>query len=57
MTSHLGILMIFAAVVAIVFAILMREDAAEQWRLAGRIFGGLVGGALVVGWVMYFLAP
>ncbi len=57
MTSHLGVMVLFAAAVAVVFAVLMREDGTEQIRLGGRIFGGLVGGALVVGWVMYLLAP
>jgi hypothetical protein len=57
MTSHLGILVLFALAVAIVFSVLMREEVADQIRLGGRIFGGLVGGALVTGWVMYLLAP
>lgn len=57
MTSHLGVLLLFAAAVSVVFAVLMRDDAREQARLGGRIFGGLVGGALVVGWAMYLLAP
>jgi hypothetical protein len=47
----------YAASVAVVFAVLMREDGADQWRLGARIFIGLVGGALVVGWVMYLLEP
>lgn len=57
MTSHLGVLILFAATVAVVFAVLMRNDAGDQLKLGGRIFGALVGGALVVGWVMYLLAP
>ncbi|MCC7043397.1 MAG: hypothetical protein IT183_06020 [Acidobacteria bacterium] len=57
MTSHLGVMLIFAAALSVVFAVLMRDDGRGQLRLGGRIFGGLVGGALVVGWVMYLLAP
>jgi hypothetical protein len=57
MTSHLGVMLLFAVAVSVVFAVLMRDDGGEQVRLGGRIFGGLVGGALVVGWVMYLLAP
>ncbi len=57
MTSHLGVLIVFAAAVAVVFAVLMREETREQLQLGTRIFGGLVGGALVAGWVMYLLAP
>jgi hypothetical protein len=52
MTSHLGVMMLFAACVSIVFATLMRDDARAQFQTAGRIFGALVGGALVVGWLM-----
>jgi hypothetical protein len=57
MTSHLGVMLIFAVALSVVFAVLMRDDGREQIHLGGRIFGGLVGGALVVGWVMYLLAP
>jgi hypothetical protein len=57
MTSHLWILVLFAASVAVVFAVLMRDDPPDQLHLGVRIFGGLVGGALVVGWGMYLLAP
>lgn len=57
MTSHLGVMLLFAAAVAVVFSVIMRDDGGEQFRLAGQIFGGLVGGGLVVGWVMYLLAP
>lgn len=57
MISHLGVLIVFAATVAVVFAVLMREDVREQINLGARIFGALVIGALAVGWVMYLLAP
>ena len=55
MTSHLGVMMLFALAVAAVFAALLREDAAEQWRLGARIFAGLVLGAYTAGWVMHLL--
>jgi hypothetical protein len=50
-------MVLFAACVAVVFAALMREGVVDQVLLGARIFGGLVGGALIVGWVMYALAP
>jgi hypothetical protein len=53
MTSHLGVMLLFAGCVAVVFATLLREDAAEQRRVGGRIFAALVGGAFVLGWLMY----
>jgi hypothetical protein len=57
MTSHLGVLLLFAACVAVVFAMLVRDDGHDQLLLGTKIFGGLVGGALLVGWVMYAIAP
>lgn len=57
MTSHLGVMLLFAGAVSVVFSVLMRDDGREQFRLGARIFGGLVGGAIIVGWVMYLLAP
>ena len=53
MTSHVGLMVIFAACVAVVFATLVRDDGREQIRLGARIFGGLVAGAFLLGWVMY----
>lgn len=57
MTSHLGAMILFAAAVAVVFAVLLREEPAEQLQLGGRIFGGLIVGALAVGWVMFAVGP
>lgn len=56
MASHLGVMILFSACVAIVFATLLRDDVAEQWRLGARIFSGLVLGALAVGWFMLIIA-
>ena len=53
MTSHLGVMILFAACVSIVFGTLLRDLPAEQLRLGGRIFGALVVGAYAVGWLMY----
>ncbi len=55
MTSHLGLMVIFAACVATVFALVMREGAPAQWRMGARVFGGLVVGAYLIGWVMFGL--
>jgi hypothetical protein len=43
---------LFAACVSVVFAVLSRDEFADQARLAGRIFGGLVAGAYAIGWIM-----
>ena len=53
MTSHLGVMVLFAAAVSVVFGVLLRDDPKEQYRLAGRIFTMLVAGAYGLGWVMY----
>lgn len=53
MTSHLGLLLIFALFVSIVFAVLMRDTPAEQLRFGLRLLVGFVGAALVLAWLMY----
>jgi hypothetical protein len=53
MTTHLGMMCLFAACVAAVFAALLRDEGRDQIRLALRVFGGLVVGAYAVGWLMY----
>lgn len=53
MTSHLGIMLLFAACVSVVFGALLREHTRDQLRLAIKIFGALVVGAYVTGWLMY----
>ncbi len=53
MTSHLLLLVFFAACVAIVMAVLQKDDRAEQVRLAAYIAGAFIGVGLVLGWVMY----
>jgi len=52
-TTHLGVMILFAACVAGVFGALLREEPREELRLAARIFTGLVFGAYALGWVMY----
>lgn len=54
MTSHLGIMMVFAACVSVVFGALQRDGLRDQLRIAGRLFAVLVLGACAVGWIMYW---
>jgi hypothetical protein len=44
---------LFAAFVSIAFATLMRDAPVEQVRLALKMFGGFVAGAILVGWLLY----
>lgn len=53
MTSHLGLLVLFALFVSVIFATLTRDTPAEQLRFGLRMFGGFVGAALVLSWLMY----
>jgi hypothetical protein len=53
MTSHFGLLMLFALFVSAVFAVLQRDTPAEQVRLGALLFGGFVVAALVLGWLLY----
>ena len=55
MTTHLGLMCVFAACVAAVFATLLRDERRDQIRLAVRVFGGLVIGAFAAGWLLYGL--
>jgi hypothetical protein len=55
MTSHLGVMMLFAVAVSTVFGALLREEAREQLRMSARIFVGLVGGPYLAGWLMHLL--
>ena len=53
MTTHAGLMVLFALFVSIVFAVLMRDEPAAQLRLGARLFGGLVGGGLLAAWLLY----
>ena len=53
MTSHVLLLVFFAACVSAVLAALQKDDRPGQVRLALYIAGGFIGTALVLGWLMY----
>ena len=53
MTSHFLLLVLFAFLVSVVFAVLMRDDPRQQIRTAGMMFGAFVVTAVVLGWLMY----
>ena len=55
MTTHWGVLVLFATCVAVVFATLGRDEVPAQRALGGRVLGSLVAGAYVVGWLMFAL--
>ncbi len=51
--SHLLLLVLYALLVAVFFSLLWRRGRRQQLKLFLQIFLGLVGGALLVGWLMY----
>ena len=53
MTTHLGVMILFAACVSVVFGTLLRDAPSEQFRMGGRIFAALVVGGYALGWLMY----
>jgi len=55
MTSHLGLLVLFALFVSTIFAVLMRDEPSEQSRFGARLFAGFVASAVALSWLLYFL--
>jgi heme/copper-type cytochrome/quinol oxidase subunit 4 len=53
MNSHLLLLVVFSVLVALVFAMLLRDEPREQLRFGGMVFGGFVASAVLLGWLMY----
>jgi hypothetical protein len=52
-TSHVLLLLLFAALVSAVFAALSKDEPRAQLRTGATMFGGFVGAALLLGWLMY----
>jgi hypothetical protein len=53
MTTHFTLLLVFAFLVSLVFAVLMKEQPREQVKFGALVFGTFLATALVLGWVMY----
>lgn len=53
--SHFGLMVLYAALLGVFFAALWRRERRPQVKLFLQIFVGLVGGAIVLGWLMYLL--
>jgi hypothetical protein len=51
--DHFLLLALFSFFVALVFAVLMRDEPRDQLRLGGMMFGGFVAAAFIMGWLMY----
>ncbi len=53
MASHLLHLLIYSTIVATFFALLLRQDSRERWKLGGKIWLGMVGGTMALAYLMY----
>ena len=53
MQSHLALLVLFAFFVSLVFAVIAKDDARDQARFGGLMFGGFLASAVVFGWLMF----
>jgi hypothetical protein len=51
--SHFLFMVLYALLVSIVFAALLKDQAREQIRTGAMMFGGFLAAALVMGWLMY----
>ena len=53
MASHILLLAIFAFFVSLTFAVIAKDEARDQLRFGGMMFGGFLASAVVLGWLMY----
>ena len=53
MKSHLLSLLVFAALVSLVFALLQRENLEARLRFGFKIFAGFILATIVLGWLMF----
>jgi hypothetical protein len=52
-TSHFLLMVLYAFIVSVVFATLMKDARREQLKTGGMMFGGFIAAALAIGWLMY----
>jgi cytochrome bd-type quinol oxidase subunit 2 len=51
--SHFLLMVLYALIVSLFFTLLWRRERGEQIKLFLPIFLGMVGGGLLVAWLMY----
>ena len=54
MTSHFGLMIVFAFFVSVVCATITKDTPKDQLRLGAKMFGTFIGAAIVLGWVLRF---
>jgi hypothetical protein len=53
MTSHLLLMAVFSLLVSLIFAVLARDEPRAQVRFGALVFLAFMGGAIVLGWVLF----
>lgn len=53
MLSHFLLMVLYALLVSVFFSLLWRRGRREQIKLFLQIFLGMVGGGLLVAWLMF----
>jgi len=51
--SHLLHMVLYSTLVSTFFAVLVRRERREQWKLGGLLWLAMVGGALALAYLMY----
>jgi cytochrome bd-type quinol oxidase subunit 2 len=51
--SHFLLMVVYALLVSIFFTVLWRRERRDQIKLFLQLFLGMVGGGLIVAWLMY----
>ena len=52
MTSHFGLMIVFALFVSLVFAVIAKDQPGDQFKAGAKLFGSFMAAAFVLGWVM-----
>lgn len=51
--NHFGLMVLYAALISVFFAFLWRHEPKERLKLFLQMFLSLVGGGLLLAWLMY----
>ena len=52
MTSHFGLMLLFAFFVSVIFATITKDTPREQLQLGAKMFATFIGAAIALGWLL-----
>ena len=52
MTSHFGLMLLFAFFVSVIFATITKDQPKDQLTLGAKMFATFIAAAMVLGWVL-----